>query len=123
MNLQENIRRILREELSVDIIYPDFDGIFDNMEVDVSNNDGTLYVRWKDKDGNSVFSRNHWGRLFIHHCESYRELRFYSRMILQTMEEFEETLVKYLNDKYKNEFMSRPIKKISESDRYHCFLD
>lgn len=123
-SLQESIKRILREELSVDIIYPDFDGVFNNMEVEsLTHKDGTLYVRWKDKDGNNVFSRNNWGRLFIHQCEPYRELRFYSRMISQTMEEFEETLIKYLNDKYENEFMSKPIKQISESDTYHCFGD
>jgi hypothetical protein len=122
MNLQESIRRILREELSEDIIYSDFDGIFDSLDVNVTN-DGALYVTWYDKDGNSIFSRNHWGRFFIHYCEPYRELRFYSKMISQTMEEFEETLIKYLNNKYQDEFMSRPIKQVSEADRYHCFED
>ena len=123
MNLQESIRRILREELSADMIYPDFNEIFDNLEMDVTNDKGTIYVTWRDKDGESVFSRNHWGRLFIHQCKPYRALRFYSKMISQTMEEFEETLVKYLNDKYENEFMSRPIREVSESDRYYCFGD
>ena len=66
MNLQESIRRILREELSADMIYPDFNEIFDNLEMDVTNDKGTIYVTWRDKDGENVFSRNHWGRLFIH---------------------------------------------------------
>ena len=123
MNLQESIKRILREELSADMIYPDFNEIFDNLEMDVTNDKGTIYVTWRDKNGENVFSRNHWGRLFIHQCKPYHALRFYSKMISQTMEEFEETLVKYLNDKYENEFMSRPIREVSESDRYYCFGD
>jgi hypothetical protein len=115
--MRDLIKKILKEEISTEVIYSEFDNIFDNLELEVKNDDGTLYVNWIDDKDEVVFERNHWGMFWVQDCKLYNELRFYSKMLSQSKKEFEDTLVYYLNQKYIERFYYRPIKKI---ENYTC---
>lgn len=115
--MRDLIKKMLKEEISTELIYSEFDNIFDNLELDVKNDDGSLYVNWIDKKYEKVFSRNYYGIFWVGDCELYKELRFYSKMLSQSKKEFEDTLVYYLNQKYIERFNYRPIKAIED---YTC---
>lgn len=118
---------VLKEETTdiEDFLYPEFDTVFDNLKLDIEYDKrftNTLYGRWKDENGKTIFSRNNWGIFWIHECKPFRELRFFSKVVSLTIPEFEVVLMKYLNKKYKKDFSSeitkefKPMKGFNDED-------
>jgi len=144
MNLQETIRRILketREEKIKTYLFQRFDKIFDELELKVEYGDNDyVYGRWyykneednenRDYDddldddeldddnesNNDVFHRNHWGAIWVIKCEPYRTLHNYSKSVGLNLEEFEKLLVEYFNEKYLDQFRQRPFKTVSDEN-------
>ena len=121
MNLQENINRI-KTIMEIDdtskvtsILYPLFDKMFDIYD---TTKDEDEYVRWYDKnltdrgDDNISLHKNWWGRLYVEDCNIYNELMDYKTFLSLTKDDFTNILQKYLNNRYKEIFLDRPIKNI-----------
>ena len=125
MNLQESIKRILketREEKIKNFIYSKFDRVFDklNLEVNYEEND-YVYGKWFDEDKQQVFHRNSWGTFWIIQCEPYRTLYTISKSVGFDDIEFNKILIEYLNDKYKEQFLNRTFKSVG--DELYCLED
>jgi hypothetical protein len=125
MKLQETIRKVLRETREEKVnkfIYSRFDRVFDelNLEVEYGEND-YVYGKWYDKDKQEVFHRNSWGSFWILKCEPYRTLYAISKSVDFDDIEFNEILIEYLNDKYKEQFLNRTFKSVG--DELYCLED
>ena len=127
MNLQQTIRRVLREtkeEKINDFIRSKFDRIFDELDLVIVFDKhfvNTMYGKWYNKENEEVFHRNNWGVLWIGKCGPYRQLRTYSKAIGLDFETFEKVLVEYLNDRYKEQFHNKPLKSVG--DEHFCLTD
>jgi hypothetical protein len=128
MKLIETIRRILnetREEKVKEFIYSKFDIVFDELDLMIVYDKefvNTMYGKWYNKENDEeVFHRNDWGTLWIMKCGPYRKLRTYSKAIGLDFEDFEKILIEYLNDKYKEQFLNKPIKQVG--DEHYCLED
>ena len=127
-NLKESIRRLLREdnnELGGRItvwLSTQYDKVFDNLDLYVEvDQENIIYGKWYDKEKDVIFSRNHFGVFWIHDCESYRLLRSYSKLFSINTDEFDQSLVMYLNNRYIDEFFGKPIQDIG--DEFNCLDD
>ena len=124
-NLQESIRRILketREDKLKSFLFQRFDKVFDelNLKVDYEE-DNYVYGIWYDKDEQKIFHRNSWGVLWITNCEPYKELYSYSKLVGIKGKEFKKIFVEYLNNKYLDQFLQKPFKTVG--DESHCLED
>ena len=86
MNLQELIKKILREEYDSkkirlnNFILARFDEIFDKLKLKRTYYDVYQYDWfYEDRDFVKVFERNDWGRFWIYDCELYEELLIIQR--------------------------------------------
>jgi hypothetical protein len=70
---------------------------------------------WLDNNGNRAFEKNHWGRFFIRKFSFIKPIKSLAKNLSLTNEEYEKTLINYLNTRYKNEFENRPIRDIDKS--------
>lgn len=123
MNLQEQTYRI-REMMGIIVEDNDrrislvlnlFDEVFDNLYL-VRTYDDVVQINFVDKKtGKKVFERNNWGTFWIYDCEIFDHLRVLITSFLRfdQEDEFERLLISYLNNRYKKEFESRPIKVIN----------
>jgi hypothetical protein len=111
-----NKGEIIKEEKINKFINSRFDRVFDKLNLEVEDDRGTIYGRWYNEKNEEVFHRNHWGKLWINDCETYRELRSYSRLFGLDLEGFNKSLVEYLNDKYLEQFFLRPIKTVGDEN-------
>jgi hypothetical protein len=122
MNLQENIQRI-KTIMEIDesqkitsILFPLFDKVFNRFDVTKSEDSG--YVTWYDKnltdknDDNISLHKNWWGRFYIEDCDTYNELMDYKTFLSLKEDNFNDILKKYLNNRYKEIFLDRPIQNI-----------
>lgn len=130
MHLKESIRRLLREdnnELGGRItvwLSTQYDKVFDNLDLYVEvDQENIIYGKWYDKEKDVIFSRNHYhiGVFWIHDCESYRLLRSHSKLLSINTDEFDQSLIMYLNNRYIDEFFGRPIQYIG--DEFNCLDD
>ena len=125
MNLQETIRRVLRETKEEKIrsfLFTRFDRVFNELTLEVEyGDDNYLYAKWFDKENKDVFHRNTWGSFWIVECEPYKKLRSYSSSLLLDLNEFEELLKEYLNERYGDKFKGKIIRKIG--DQYNCLKE
>jgi len=115
---------VLKEETTdvEDFLYTEFDTIFDNLRLDIEYDErftSTFYGKWKDEKGKTIFSRNDWGTFWIHKCKPFRDLRFFSKVASLTIPEFEVVLMKYLNKKYKEEFINKITKKFKPMKEFN----
>jgi hypothetical protein len=123
MKLQETIRRILMEETKEhkvkSFMYSKFDKVFDGLNLDVEYGDKNyVYGKWYNQEDKVVFHRNDWGVLWVSECGPYRKLRAYSKSISLNLDEFNNLLIEYLNDKYSEKFKGKSFKNVG--DEYHC---
>jgi hypothetical protein len=122
MNLQETIRRVLRETKEDKIrsfLFTRFDRVFNELNLEVEYGDKNyVYGKWFNKENQDVFHRNDWGTFWVKECELYRKLRSYSSSLLLDLSEFEKLLKEYLNEKYGDKFKGKIILKIG--DQYNC---
>jgi hypothetical protein len=125
MKLIETIKRILnetREEKVKEFMYSKFDRVFNELDLEVEYGDKNyVYGKWYDKDKQDMFHRNDWGVLWISKCGPYKQLRNYSKSIGLDLESFSIILLEYLNDKYKEQFLNKPIKQVG--DEHYCLED
>jgi hypothetical protein len=99
-----------------------YDDIFKKLKLEIyTDESGTIYGKWFDKNEKLIFSRNHFGTLWVDDCDSYTTLWIYSKALSLNKEEFELSLIDYLNLKYQNQSKNRPIKSIG--DENHCLED
>jgi hypothetical protein len=91
-----------------------FDKVFNKLNLEVENDRETIYGRWYNEKNEEVFHRNDWGTLWINNCETYKELRSYSRLFGLDLEEFEKLLVEYINGKYIEQFFNKPVKGVGD---------
>ena len=99
-----------------------YDDIFDKLKLEIyTDESGTIYGKWFDKNEKLIFSRNHFGTLWVDNCDLYTTLWIYSKSVSLNKEEFELSLIDYLNQKYQKQSKNRPIKSIG--DEYHCLED
>ena len=123
MNLQEQISRMksmmgfINEDNKTDLIYKNFDKVFDGLELIKTEKDIHQY-NWVDSNGNKIFERNHWGMFWIYGCDEYEYLNLVPRKMLGfSYEQFEEELLNYLNNRYSKEFgEERPLRNIGNEN-------
>ena len=89
-----------------------YDKIFDNLILESKYLSHPQQMDWIDSEGEKVFERNTWGMFWVYECEMWRELHTIPKMMTYSPEEFEKSLIDYLNIKYKKEFGERPLKQI-----------
>jgi hypothetical protein len=111
-----NKGEVIKEEKINNFIISKFDRVFDKLNLKIENHRNTIYGKWFNEMNKVVFHRNDWGTLWIEDCETYRELRSYTKFIGLDLEGFNELLIKYLNDKYQEQFFDRPIKKVGDEN-------
>jgi hypothetical protein len=123
MNLQENIRKVLketREEKINKFITTNFDKVFDKLELIIEYERGTIYGKWFRNGDELVFHRNSYGVLWLTDCETYVKLRDYSKVIRLDLDTFNETLVNYINNKYGEQFHGKLLQVVNTQDAQHC---
>lgn len=113
--MKTQIRNILREEVKPKILNEAFDKVFDKLKV---NDSGEMYFKWIDSDNNEIFHRNHWGMLWVIDCDTYNNLRFYSQLFSMDIDEFNDYLIQYVNNRYKELFGDNLIKSVG--DEHGC---
>jgi hypothetical protein len=122
MNLQETIRRVLRETKEEKIrsfLFSRFDRVFNELDLKVEYGDKNyVYGKWYNKKDKDVFHRNDWGVLWVTECGPYRKLRAYSDSVLLNLDEFNNLIIEYLNDKYADKFKGKLFQNVG--DEYHC---
>ena len=124
MNLQETIRRVLRETKEEKIrsfLFTRFDRIFNELNLVILYDKkfvNTMYGKWFNEEEEEVFHRNDWGVLWVSDCATYRKLRSYSSSLLLNMNEFEKLLIEYLNGRYSDQFKGKLIRQIG--DEHFC---
>jgi len=124
MNLQETIRKVLRETKEEKIrsfLFSRFDRVFNELNLEVEYDKefvNTMYGKWFNEKNDIIFHRNNWGALWVKDCDTYRKLRSYSISVLLNLEEFNNLLIEYLNDRYSNKFKGKILQKVG--DEYHC---
>ena len=98
-------------------MYSKFDLVFDNLHLEIEyEGDEFIYGRWLNKKNDDVFSRNSWGVLWIDKCEPYKVLRAYSKSIGLDLDEFNNMLKTYINERYGHQFNGKLTKNVdSES--------
>jgi hypothetical protein len=123
MNLQEQISRIqsmmgfINEDKKTDLIYKNFDNVFDNLKLIKTEKDIHQY-NWVDSNDTLIFERNHWGVFWIYGCDEYEYLNLVPRKMMRfSYEEFEKILINYLNNRYSKEFgEERPLRNIGNEN-------
>lgn len=122
MNLQENIKKVLKEETNIiakRLIKKIFDNVFNKLNLIPI--DEELLMDWVNVDGKKMFQRNWWGKFWVDDCEVYKNLYSKTLFLSLDIDEFETNLLEYLNTKYEKEFKDRPLKEIG--DEHFCFED
>jgi hypothetical protein len=125
MKLQEQIVRIqsmmgvISEDRKIDTLDKYFDKFFDSFDL-IKTETKLKQYDWVNGDGKKVFERNDWGTFWVYDCDVYSDLLIISKMMMLNHDEFESSLISYLNSKYIGEFgIKFPIKKIM--DAVGCF--
>jgi hypothetical protein len=127
MNLQEQLNRIqemmgtINESKRLKILENELDEIFNNLTIErlFPNEPKLISYKWLDNDGNKVFEKNHWGMFFIQEFDFIKPIKsLVNNFLSLTNEEYEKTLINYLNTRYKEEFENRPILDIDKSIRF-----
>jgi hypothetical protein len=127
MKLQEQLNRIqemmgtLNESKRLKILENELDEIFNNLTIErlYPNEPKLIAYQWFDDDGNIVFEKNHWGMFFIQEFDFIKPIKSLVKNFLSlTNEEYEKTLIDYLNTRYKEEFENRPILEIDKSFKF-----
>jgi hypothetical protein len=127
MNLQEQLNRIqemmgtINESKRLKIIENELDDIFNNLTIErlYPNEPELIAYQWLDNDGNIVFEKNHWGNFFIEEFEFIKPIKSLIKNFLSlTNEEYEKTLIDYLNTRYEEEFDTQPIREIDKSFKF-----
>jgi hypothetical protein len=123
MNLQEQLNRIqemmgtLNESKRLKILKNELDEIFNNLTIErlYPNEPELIAYQWLDNDGNKAFEKNHWGMFFIEEFSFIKPIKSLVKNLSLTNEEYEKTLIDYLNTRYKEEFDKKPIREIDKS--------
>lgn len=123
MNLQEQLNRIqemmgtLNESKRIKILKNELDDIFNNLTIErlYPNEPELIAYQWLDDDGNKAFEKNHWGMFFIEEFSFIKPIKSLVKNLSLTNEEYEKTLIDYLNTRYKEEFDKKPIREIDKS--------
>ena len=124
MNLQETIRRVLRETKEEKIrsfLFSRFDRVFNELNLVIQYDKQfvkTMYGKWFNEEEEELFHRNDWGILWVSDCDTYRKLRSYSSSLLLDKNEFKKLLIEYLNGKYSDQFNGKLIREIG--DEHFC---
>jgi len=124
MNLQETIRKVLRETKEEKIrsfLFSRFDRVFNELNLVIQYDKqfvNTMYGKWYNEEEEELFHRNDWGILWVSDCDTYRKLRSYSSSLLLDMNEFEKLLIEYLNGKYSDQFNGKLIRDVG--DEHYC---
>ena len=116
----DKVLKILELEPN-DLFYQLLDDIFNNLTIERLYPDEPQLIayQWLDKNGNKAFEKNHWGRFFIREFSFIKPIKSLAKNFLSlTNEEYEKTLINYLNTRYKEEFENRPILDIDKSIRF-----
>lgn len=125
MKLIETIKKVLnetRQEKVKDFMYSKFDRVFNELDLEVEYGDKNyVYGKWYDKDKQDIFHRNDWGVLWISKCGPYKQLRNYSKSIGLELDDFNELLKEYLNNRYLDQFKGKMIRGIG--DENYCLDD
>lgn len=106
---------VISEDKKTMLIHKEFDKLFDRLNL-VKTEPDLIQCNWVDENNEKIFERNNWGTLWIYGCDEFSDLFYLSDIFSLTKDEFEKELLNYLNERYKNEFAERPIKKISSED-------
>ena len=115
----DKVLKILELEPN-DLFYQLLDDIFNNLTIERLYPDEPQLIayQWLDKNGNKAFEKNHWGRFFIREFSLIKPIKSLAKNFLSlTNEEYEKTLINYLNTRYKEEFENRPIRDIDKFNR------
>jgi hypothetical protein len=126
MKLQEQLNRIqemmgtINESKRLKILKNELDEIFNNLTIErlYPNEPELIAYQWFDNDGNKVFEKNHWGMFFIEEFSFIKPIKSLVKNLSLTNEEYEKTLIDYLNTRYKEEFDKKPIREIDKSIRF-----
>jgi hypothetical protein len=124
MKLQETIRKVLRETKEDKIrsfMFTRFDKVFNELNLVIEYDKkfvNTMYGKWFNEENDIIFHRNNWGVLWINDCDPYIKLRSYSISVLLNLEEFNNLLIEYLNDRYSDKFKGKILQKVG--DEYYC---
>jgi len=111
-----NKGEIIKEEKINKFINSRFDRVFNKLNLKIENHRDTIYGKWFNEKNEDVFHRNDWGTLWVTNCETYKELRTYSKLIGLDLEGFNKLLVEYINGKYLEQFFNRPIKRVGDEN-------
>ena len=103
-----------------DLYYQLLDDIFNNLTIErlYPNEPELIAYQWLDDDGNKAFEKNHWGNFFIKEFSFIKPIKSLVKNLSLTNEEYEKTLIDYLNTRYKEEFDKKPIRQIDKSFRF-----
>ena len=127
MNLQEQLNRIqemmgvIKESKRLEILKNELDEIFNNLTIErlFPNEPKLISYKWLDNDGKKVFEKNHWGMFFIQEFDFIKPIKSLVKNFLSlTNEEYEKTLIDYLNTRYEKEFDTQPILEIDKSFKF-----
>lgn len=111
MNINEDVKTGINK-----IIKNTYDEVFDELKLVETEPNGHHFF-WYDKNGEQIFERNYWGNFWIYDCDIFFYLKNIATNYLSiSKDEFDETLISYLNDKYENVFGGRPIKLVGNED-------
>ena len=98
------------------VLFPVFDKFFNKIEI-VSDYDYAFDFNHVDRKtfGHATFYKNHWGNFFIDDCELYDEIYGFTILLSIENEVFENILMEYLNNRYREEFGTQPVRKITDN--------
>jgi hypothetical protein len=103
---------IIKEDKRLSVFIKQINSVFDELEL-IKTYEDIVQVNWIDKKGVKIFERNDWGKLWVYGCDVYNSLDSVSKILQYSKQEFHNLLLDFLNDKYKVEFKTRPLKEIS----------
>ena len=107
---------IISEDKKYDFLINRFDKIFKKLEL-VRKYDDIFQYDWVTENGKKIFERNHWGTFWIYGCDEYSTLSLLPKIMELSFEEFEEKLIKYLNNRYKKQFGDeKPLKMVGNEN-------
>ena len=101
---------LINESKSISLINKSYDDVFDKLTLKYIYEEDLKQMNWYDEKGKKVFERNHWGMFWVYDCELYRKLKFIPKLMSLSINDFQESLISYLNKRYKVKFSDRPLK-------------
>ena len=121
MNLQEQIYRIqemmfINEGELQPIANRLYKEIFNNLTLRQTYEEFPQQMNWYNEKGKIVFERNTWGVFWIYDCYLWDELKTFGKYMAFDNNEFEESLINFLNKKHSSEFGKKPLKEIGNEN-------